>query len=137
MSETCFCKGLKKNEAIKSRKPLIWHTTTSFIQLIMDYSLFPLYKAFLLIFLDFLSFICYRTLLLVLYLNPGQSGHHRSKGVPMIQRIRRTSSNQTMLSKTPSEGNYRGFGSVAGETLDEFHDRMYEIEVALDKHPAI
>lgn len=62
---------------------------------------------------------------------------------PAVRRIRRVSGDPATTQPPSQEGRYRGFGSVPGETLDEFHNRMYEIapleammyemEVALDK----
>jgi len=64
---------------------------------------------------------------------------------PTVRRIRRVSGSPAVTPPPPQEGSYRGFGSIPGETLDEFHDRMYEIdpleammyemEVALGKCP--
>ena len=64
----------------------------------------------------------------------------------MITRIRRVSgSSQQQPAEPPPQGTYRGFGTVPGETLDEFHDRMfdlppleammYEMEVEFEQHP--
>jgi hypothetical protein len=47
---------------------------------------------------------------------------------PAVRRIRRVSGSPAVTQLPPQEGSYRGFGSVPGETLDEFHDRMYEID---------
>jgi hypothetical protein len=65
----------------------------------------------------------------------------------MVTRIRRVSvdlENQELPAPPPA-GTYRGFGTVRGETLDQFHDRMfdidpleaamYEMEVALEQQP--
>lgn len=59
-----------------------------------------------------------------------------------VRRIRHVGGTPQQPQPLP-EGTYRGFGSVPGETLDEFHDRMfdidpleamaYEMEVALEQ----
>lgn len=64
---------------------------------------------------------------------------------PAVRRIRRVSGSPAATHLPLQEGSYRGFGSVPGETLDEFRDRMYDIdpfeammyemEVALGKCP--
>ena len=45
--------------------------------------------------------------------------------VPTVRRIRVAA---TAPRTEPPQGMYRGFGSVPGETVEEFHDRMYEID---------
>lgn len=47
---------------------------------------------------------------------------------PVVRRVRnaRISTNEEDLH--PSQSTYRGFGSVPGETLEDFHERMYEID---------
>jgi hypothetical protein len=47
---------------------------------------------------------------------------------PAVRRIRRVSGNPAVTHLSSQEGRCRGFGSVPGETLDEFHDRMFEID---------
>ena len=47
--------------------------------------------------------------------------------VPAVRRIRRVGVVSQEQQPLP-QGTYRGFGSVSGETLDEFHDRMFEID---------
>lgn len=64
---------------------------------------------------------------------------------PTVRRIRRVVVTPGTGQLPPQEGSYRGFGSVPGETLDDFHNRMYDIdpleaamyemEVALGKCP--
>lgn len=59
---------------------------------------------------------------------------------PTVRRVRRVTDSKVQ-ELPPQEGTYRGFGSVRGETLEDFHDRMfdlppleammYEMEVAL------
>ena len=44
-----------------------------------------------------------------------------------VRRIRRVSA-VAQESKPLPQGTYRGFGAISGETLDEFHDRMYDID---------
>lgn len=46
----------------------------------------------------------------------------------VVRRIRRASVNYVQEASLPETGHYRGFGSVSGETLDEFHDRMYDLD---------
>lgn len=45
-----------------------------------------------------------------------------------VRRIRRVSDSPAATQLPPEEGSYRGFGSISGETLDQFHDRMYDID---------
>lgn len=47
---------------------------------------------------------------------------------PAVRRIRRVSGSPAVTQLPPQEGSYGGFGSVPGETLDRFHDRMYGID---------
>ncbi|MCF7843718.1 hypothetical protein K9M47_02370 [Candidatus Gracilibacteria bacterium] len=35
--------------------------------------------------------------------------------------------NKDLLNDESSQPTWRGFGSIRGETIDEFHDRMFEI----------
>ncbi len=45
----------------------------------------------------------------------------------VVRRVRRVSVSQPQQLPL-QEGVYRGFGSVHGETLDQFHDRMFDID---------
>ncbi len=45
----------------------------------------------------------------------------------MVTRVRKVSGSSRQLAESPSEGTYRGFGTVPGETIDQFHDRMFDI----------
>lgn len=46
---------------------------------------------------------------------------------PTVQRIRKVSAEP--VQQIPIEqGDWRGFGSVSGETLDQFHERMFDID---------
>jgi hypothetical protein len=64
---------------------------------------------------------------------------------PAVRRIRRAPGITYTTQLPPKEGSYRGYGTVPGETLEEFHDRMfdidpleatmYEMEVALGRCP--
>lgn len=44
-----------------------------------------------------------------------------------VRRVRRVGA-MTQQQQPLPQGTYRGFGAVSGETLDEFHDRMYNID---------
>ncbi len=65
---------------------------------------------------------------------------------PAVRRVRRVSGGSDTVQFPLQDGNYRGFGSIPGETLEQFHDRMedlddpleaalYKMEVALGKCP--
>lgn len=47
---------------------------------------------------------------------------------PAVLRIRRVSGGPAVAQLPPQKGSWRGFGSVPGETLDGFRDRMFEID---------
>lgn len=47
---------------------------------------------------------------------------------PIVRRVRKVSGDSVTQQLPPSKGSYRGFGTVPGETEDQFHDRMFEID---------
>lgn len=47
--------------------------------------------------------------------------------ISSVRRIRRVEA-VTQEQQPLPQGTYRGFGTVPGETLDEFYDRMYDID---------